>query len=635
MTIYLLDEYMYRRDSPSRAANDQQNLFSYLAPPAASASDPPTATSATRLKQESNAAGLDDAELVEPGLLQIRQILGSSMNETLMIDTLRKCNYDTEATINVLLTTPPPSVPDPLVSALETKIATIEIPPEPKKKQSKPKPPKEVVSSKSKSKPSALPPPPVVLSSQNLAKYERAEAQAQRRALAQAQHTNEDASSKERLNLVVIGHVDAGKSTIMGHLLYRLGRVTQREMHKFEKDSRDCGKSSFAFAWVLDADEEERARGVTMDVGVTHFETKTKQITLLDAPGHRDFIPKMISGTSQADVAILVVPASIGEFEAGFELDGQTKEHTTLARSLGVAQMIVAVNKMDTVEWSQDRFEHIQARLLPFLVSIGFKSDKLWFVPVSGMTGENLSSPVSPSICSWNVTSGSGTTMPRFKTLLETLDEEFHSPARPVADKPFRMSISDVFRSMGCTTVSGRVFTGAIEVGNTVLYMPLREPCVIKAIERNHGESVDVASAGDTVDLRLSNIDEAQMSPSGGSYLCSIVSPIVMVSKFRAHIRTMPNVVVPLLKGTCLSLNIHTLDEPVHISALESTLNREGEVVKLKPRCLTRDTHAVVEITTSRALCLERFADFRHLGRFTLRDRGVTLAAGIVSEIIE
>lgn len=207
--------------------------------------------------------------------------------------------------------------------------------------------------------------------------------------------------AKPNLNLVVVGHVDAGKSTLMGHLLYVLGQVSEKTMKKYQRDSDRLGKGSFAYAWVLDETEEERNRGITIDVALTQFETPHRKITLLDAPGHRDFVPNMISGASQADVAILVVDATKGEFETGFEYGGQTKEHSLLARGLGVSQMIVAVNKMDTVEFSQERYNFIQAQLDEFLRSIGLQSSQIFYVPCSGLLGENLVQSTSEQLKHW------------------------------------------------------------------------------------------------------------------------------------------------------------------------------------------------------------------------------------------
>jgi elongation factor 1 alpha-like protein len=202
---------------------------------------------------------------------------------------------------------------------------------------------------------------------------------------------NEHTAGKDVLNLIIIGHVDAGKSTMMGHFLYQIGHVSSKQMHKFKQESQKIGKSSFAYAWVLDETEEERSRGVTIDIAQVKFETEKKIVNLLDAPGHRDFIPNMITGAASADTAILVINSATGGFETGFELGGQTREHSLLAKSLGVSQIIVALNKMDLSEWSQVRFEDICKKLNSFLTKqVGFKENDIKYIPVSGLTGENL-----------------------------------------------------------------------------------------------------------------------------------------------------------------------------------------------------------------------------------------------------
>ncbi|KAG8444585.1 hypothetical protein GDO86_009666 [Hymenochirus boettgeri] len=275
---------------------------------------------------------------------------------------------------------------------------------------------------------------------------------------------------KQLLNLVVIGHVDAGKSTLMGHLLYLLGHVNKRTMHKYEQESKKAGKASFAYAWVLDETGEERQRGVTMDVGMTKFETRTKVITLMDAPGHKDFIPNMITGAAQADVGILVVDASRGEFEAGFEAGGQTREHALLVRSLGVTQLAVAVNKMDQVNWQQERFIEVTSKLRHFLKQAGFKESDVAYIPTSGLSGENLikKSQIS-DLTSWY----------KGPYLLEQIDS-FKAPQRSV-DNPFGFSASDVFKDQGSGfCVTGKIEAGFVQIGDRLLVMPPNETCTIK-----------------------------------------------------------------------------------------------------------------------------------------------------------
>ncbi|CAN0226470.1 unnamed protein product, partial [Ectocarpus fasciculatus] len=259
-------------------------------------------------------------------------------------------------------------------------------------------------------------------------------------AAAAAMDESDDAQAggKERLAMVVIGHVDAGKSTLMGQVLVQMGQVTQRALHKQEKEAREAGKASFFLAWVMDEDQEERAHGVTIEVAQKHIETETKLVTLLDAPGHRDFIPKMISGASAADAAVLVVPAAVGEFESGFQANGQTKEHAMLAKALGVNQLLVVVNKLDATDppWSEARYEAVKAEVGPFLARTGFRPKKVRFLPASGLSAENVSKRTEGGpLSSWY----------DGPTLLEAIDS-FQAAPR-ATDKAFRMCVADVTSS--------------------------------------------------------------------------------------------------------------------------------------------------------------------------------------------
>ncbi|XP_075780338.1 HBS1-like protein isoform X2 [Pelodiscus sinensis] len=427
---------------------------------------------------------------------------------------------------------------------------------------------------------------------------------------------------KQLLNLVVIGHVDAGKSTLMGHLLYLLGNVNKRTMHKYEQESKKAGKASFAYAWVLDETGEERERGVTMDVGMTKFETKTKVITLMDAPGHKDFIPNMITGAAQADVAILVVDASRGEFEAGFETGGQTREHGLLVRSLGVTQLAVAVNKMDQVNWHQERFLEITSKLGQFLKQAGFKESDVAYIPTSGLGGENL-----VSVCQ----SSELTEWYKGKCLLEQIDS-FKPPQRSV-DKPFRLCVSDVFKDQGSGfCVTGKIEAGYIQTGDRLLAMPPNETCTAKGITL-HDEPVDWAAAGDHVSLTLTGMDIIKINV--GCVFCGLKEPIKACTRFRARVLIF-NIEVPVTKGFPVILHYQTVSEPATIRRLLSILHKStGEVTKKKPKVLTKGQNALIELQTHRPVALELYKDFKELGRFMLRYSGSTIAAGVVTEIKE
>ncbi|KAJ3212960.1 HBS1-like protein [Dinochytrium kinnereticum] len=406
------------------------------------------------------------------------------------------------------------------------------------------------------------------------------------------------------------GHVDAGKSTMMGHLLYLLGEVDERTMRKYEKDSEKMKKGSFAFAWVLDATEEERSRGVTIDVAVSKFETPSRRFTLLDAPGHRDFVPNMISGASQADVALLVIDSTRGEFETGFESGGQTREHSLLVRSLGVTQIVVAINKLDTSNWDQGRFLEIQEKLLIFLVQAGFRRDKITFIPCSGFTGENLIERTSLPLEEWYQGS----------TLAEALDH-LELPPRSL-EKPFRLPISDFFKgglsvgSSATVSLSGRVESGSIQVGDQLMLMPIGEQCTVKAIEIL-SDPVKWAVAGDNISLSVSGVDITQISV--GNILCDAQRPVPVTTHFRAKIVTF-DIRIPLTIGVPFDGTRNNFKTDINVES--------------KLRALPKNTTASVEIKLDHPICIETAKESKELGRFMLRLGPTVVAAGIVSDII-
>lgn len=311
---------------------------------------------------------------------------------------------------------------------------------------------------------------------------------------------------KIHINIVVIGHVDSGKSTTTGHLIYKCGGIDKRVIEKFEKEAQEMGKGSFKYAWVLDKLKAERERGITIDIALWKFETEKFQITIIDAPGHRDFIKNMITGTSQADCAVLIVAAGTGEFEAGISKNGQTREHALLAYTLGVKQLIVGVNKMDNTEpsYSEKRFDEITKEVTTYIKKIGYNPKSVAFVPISGWHGDNMLEPSTnmPWFKGWNKETkekkSSG------KTLLEALDS-IEPPTRP-SDKPLRLPLQDVYKIGGIGTVPvGRVETGIIKPGMVVTFAPAGITTEVKSVEMHHTVMAQ-AEPGDNVGFNVKNV---------------------------------------------------------------------------------------------------------------------------------
>ncbi|GAA5985456.1 hypothetical protein JCM11641_007074, partial [Rhodosporidiobolus odoratus] len=435
---------------------------------------------------------------------------------------------------------------------------------------------------------------------------------------------------KPVLALVVVGHVDAGKSTLMGRLLHELGETSEKEVNGFLRQSEKIGKGSFAYAWTFDAMEEERERGVTIDVAIDSFTTPKRRFTLIDAPGHRDFIPNMISGASQADAAVLVVDGSSGAFEKGFAGGGQTREHALLVRSLGVQQLIVAVNKLDMVEWSRKRFGDIQEALMPFLIQIGFTEKKVTFVPVGAFEGENLVEVKDERLKEWYEEA----------TLVQVLDS-LDVPARAL-DAPLRIPVSNVFKGQSATAsglaISGRVESGVVQVGEKLAALPGDETGVVRALELD-GELVPYAWAGQNVTVFLSNIDAVQLNV--GSVLCPPSQPVPLASSFIAQIIVFEPK-HPITAGYAIELFSQSRDIPASIVNLEAVLDTStGKVVNAKPRMLLKNSSARVRVQLRpavggrNAIPIEPFSVNKSMGRVVLRRNGETVAAGVVLETLQ
>ncbi|GAA6061469.1 hypothetical protein JCM10212_005672, partial [Sporobolomyces blumeae] len=454
---------------------------------------------------------------------------------------------------------------------------------------------------------------------------------AKEKILEEVRRKESEGGEKPVLSLVVVGHVDAGKSTLMGRVLHDLGETEDKTVEGFQRQSAKMGKGSFAYAWTFDAMDEERERGVTIDVAIDSFQTSTKRFTLIDAPGHRDFIPNMISGAAQADTAVLVVDGSSGAFEKGFEGGGQTREHAVLVRSLGVQQIVVAVNKLDAVDWSQKRFEAIQEQLRPFLTQTGFQPSKVSFVPVGAMSGENLTKRENAILQSWY----------EGPTLVEQLDS-LDVPTRSL-EAPLRIPVSNVFRGQSATAsglaVSGRIESGIVQVGERLAALPGDETGTVRAIEVD-GELVPYAVAGVNATLFLAGIDALQLSV--GTVLCPPSQPIPVVSNFTCQIIVFEPK-YPITAGYAVELFHHSKDIPASIAKLDATLDKTtGEVVKAKPRMLTKGSSARVTIQLrpsagirSSAIPIEPFAVNKNMGRVLFRRAGETVAAGIVLECLQ
>ncbi|EIE22483.1 hypothetical protein COCSUDRAFT_47906 [Coccomyxa subellipsoidea C-169] len=436
-----------------------------------------------------------------------------------------------------------------------------------------------------------------------------------------------EANGKSRLHLVVLGHVDAGKSTLMGRLLHELGHISQKTVHKAQRDATAAGKGSFAWAWLLDERAEERSRGVTVDVASTFFETPKHLVRLLDAPGHRDFVPNMIAGAAQADAALLLVDGSVGGFEAGFDAGGgmgggQTREHAQLARSLGIEQLAVVISKLDTCAFSQERFEQVKGALLPFLRTSGFRESQVQWLPAVGPSGQNLTDhPTEPALSSWW----------RGPSVVAAIDA--FRPAARALERSLRMPIADVFKGLrGGLAVGGKLEGGALKVGTRVLVQPGGHQAMVRSVEMD-GQAAALARAGDTADVVLAGVDATALAV--GAVVCHPDWPVPVAGRLEARIVVL-DLPLPILKGRQVSVHVHTAQESGQISRLVSVLNpKTGEVTKARPRALTKGQTAVVEISVARPMCVELYTDYRALGRIALRDGGHTIAVGIIVSLLD
>ncbi len=429
-------------------------------------------------------------------------------------------------------------------------------------------------------------------------------------------------SQKPHLNLVVVGHVDNGKSTTMGHFLYNLGVIDPREVEEYAKESEKLGVGdTFKYAWVLDRLKEERERGVTIDLAFQKFETKKYFFTLIDAPGHRDFIKNMITGASQADAAILVVSAKEGEAETALAEGGQAREHAFLLKTLGVNQLIVLINKMDATQppYSQQRFEQVKKAVTDLLRLVGYKVDTIPIIPVSGWVGDNLTEKSN--------------NMPWYKgpTLYEALDM-LQVPPKPI-DKPLRIPIQDVYSITGVGTVPvGRVVTGVLKVGDQIIIMPPGLKGEVKSIETHH-TPIEKAEPGDNIGFNVRGISKQDVKR--GMVVGHVTNPPTVVKEFIGQIFVIYHPTA-IAAGYTPVLHAHTVQQATQIVEIIQKIDpRTGQVVEDHPKSIKTGDAALVRMRPLQPICLETFKDFPELGRFALRDSGRTIAAGIVKEITQ
>ncbi|XP_045826371.1 eukaryotic peptide chain release factor GTP-binding subunit ERF3A-like isoform X2 [Trifolium pratense] len=474
-----------------------------------------------------------------------------------------------------------------------------------------------------------------------------AEPKAKDKEIPPVQDEEDEHMKKRHLNVVFIGHVDAGKSTTGGQILFLSGQVDDRTIQKYEKEAKDKSRESWYMAYIMDTNEEERVKGKTVEVGRAHFETDTTRFTILDAPGHKSYVPNMISGASQADIGVLVISARKGEFETGYERGGQTREHVQLAKTLGVTKLLVVVNKMDdpTVNWSKERLElslclyeliwnckeisywwcsirydEIESKMVPFLKQSGYNVKKdVSFLPISGLMGLNIKTRLDKSHCSW----WDG------PCLFESLD----SIEVPMGDpqSPFRMPIIDKFKDMG-TVVMGKVESGTIKDGDSLLIMPNKDHVKVVAIYIDE-KRVNIAGPGENLRVRLSGIEEEDLL--SGFVLSSAANPISTVTEFVAQLQ-----ILELLDNAIFTagykavLHVHSVVEECEIvELLEQIDPKTRKPIKKKVLFVKNGAIVLCRVQVNNVICVEKFSDFPQLGRFTLRTEGKTVAVGKITAI--
>ena len=425
---------------------------------------------------------------------------------------------------------------------------------------------------------------------------------------------------KPHLNLVIIGHIDHGKSTMMGALLIKTGAVTEREARELEKIAKENDRDSWSAAYVFDKLKEERQRGITIDLAFRKFDTNTKYFTVIDAPGHQDFVKNMITGASQADAAVLVVSGKKGEMETGIAANGQTREHAYLAQTLGVKQLVVAINKADNWEYKKERYDECVAATSALLKQIGFPVKKINFVPVSGLKAENLTEKCDK--LAWY----------EGPTLIEALDQ-LELPEKPTG-KPLRLPIQDAYKIKGTGVVPvGRVETGVMKKGDKIIIQPGGFLGEIRSMEMHHVEILQ-AEPGDNIGFSIRGLNDEDVAR--GDCIGHPDNPPTVINPNGSWTGQIIVIWHPtaVAQGYTPVVHAHTAQVASKFVELTKKLDQKtGAVIEDSPKFIKKNEAAIVKLSPIKKLCLEKYEDFPEMGRFAVRDMGRTVAVGIVKDI--
>lgn len=421
--------------------------------------------------------------------------------------------------------------------------------------------------------------------------------------------------SKPHINLITAGHVDSGKSTLIGRLLYDTGAIREEELRKLKELATEYKKETFEFAFVMDKVKEERERGLTIDIMHRPFETQKWFFTIIDAPGHRDFVKNMITGASQADASIFVISAKPGE-----GIQEQTKEHAWLLKVLGINQIIVILNKMDAANWDQKRFDEVKAEATKLLQGIGYKVAEIPFIPISAYLGDNV------------VKKSNNLPWYTGPILVEALDQYVKEPEKPM-DKPLRLPVQDVYSITGVGTVPvGRVETGVLKVNDTIVFEPAGVTGEVKSIEIHH-QQLPQAVPGDNVGFNVRGVDKSQIKR--GDVIGHPNNPPTVVSDFTAQIVVLQHPTV-ITAGYTPVFHCHTASVAGTITEITAKIDsKTGQVIQEKPDFIKTGDAARIKVKPLKPMVIEKQSDFPQLARFAIRDMGMTVAAGVCLDVVK